>query len=308
LTPDPQSAATPFTVVLVNWRNQKQTLRCMRAVKGWKSLQPQLVVVDNESTPESACSLASELRACELIATPLNRGYGGGNNLAIEHSIKSSKNHILLLNSDAEITEATMGQLLSTLNRHPEISILGPIIRQSHGNATELVLGGRDIAIHASSRVAATSTDLLVVGPSPLIVDYVPGTVFLVRSCVFADVGLLDERYFFAGEIADFCQRARDKGYKAYIDPEAEARHDLARADRLRETLYSYYSLRNRFLYVRKHYKSQKLMYFTVWTLRGARALAGALLLLRFARARAILLALGHGLGNRFGDQNAKFV
>jgi hypothetical protein len=98
------------------------------------------------------------------------------------------------------------------------------------------------------------------------------------------------------------------RGYRAYIDLEAEARHDLTRADRLRETLYTDYSLRNRFLYVRKHYKSQKLIYFSLWSVRAARAFAGALLRLRFARARAILLALAHGLSNRFGNQNAKFV
>jgi GT2 family glycosyltransferase len=121
-------------------------------------------------------------------------------------------------------------------------------------------------------------------------------------------VGLLDEHYFFGGEIADFCKRAFDKGYKAYVDLEAEAWHDLARADRLRDTLYAYYSLRNRFLYVRKHYKSQKLIYFSLWIWRGFTAFSRSLLQLNFARARAIALAVAHGLTNRFGNQNGKFL
>jgi len=313
LSLEAQSAAAPFTVVLVNWRNENPTPRCVRLVKSWKGLQPQLIVVDNEATPESAARLANELNPYQLVTSPLNRGYGAGNNLAIQRSIDSSKNHVLLLNSDVVITEAAMRQLLGRLDAYPEVSILGPTIRESDGNMTRLVLGGQDLAVHALRRYAlgrsrASTADSLIAGPSLLDVDYVPGTVFLARSCVFQDVGLLDERYFFGGEIADFCRRARDRGYRAYIDLEAEARHDLTRADRLRETLYTYYSLRNRFLYVRKHYKSQKLIYFILWSVRAARAFAGALLRLRFARARAILLALAHGLSNRFGNQNAKFV
>src|SRR5262249_43301912 len=150
-----------FTVILVNWRNEEQTLRCVRVVKGWKGLQPQLLVVDNESTPQSAARLASELQPSQLLTTPLNLGYGGGNNLAIRCSIETSKNHILLLNSDAKITEPAMGQLLRRLNAHPEIAILGPVIHESDENTTHLVVGGRDVAIHAVRRLGPTTAHLL---------------------------------------------------------------------------------------------------------------------------------------------------
>src|SRR5205807_9627345 len=120
-----QSAAAPLTAVLVNWRNEEQTLHCVRVVKSWKGLQSQIIVVDNESTPESAARLANELNPYQLVTSPLNLGYGTGNNLAIQRSIDNSKNHILLLNSDVEITEAAVRQLLSRLDQCPEISILG---------------------------------------------------------------------------------------------------------------------------------------------------------------------------------------
>ena len=140
-------------------------------------------------------------------------------------------------------------------------------------------------------------------------VEYVSGTVFLARSSVFKEIGLLDEEYFFSGEIADFCKRVRDKGHKVCVDLEVEAQHHAGQMpiDR-RETLYLYYGLRNRFLYVRKYYAERKLRYFAYWTMRGTLGFARALLQWKIAKARAILLAVIHGCRGRYGNQNAAFV
>ena len=134
------------------------------------------------------------------------------------------------------------------------------------------------------------------------------GTVLLARSRIFKEVGLLDEDYFFSGEIADFCKRVRDAGYRVCVDLEEQARHCPDRASEpLRKTLYVYYSLRNRFLYARKHHSRMKAVYFAFWTGLGTLAIGRALIRGQTATARAIWLALVDGLGNRYGNQNAKF-
>ena len=139
-------------------------------------------------------------------------------------------------------------------------------------------------------------------------VEYVPGTVLLARSSIFKEVGLLDEDYFFSGEIADFCKRVRDAGYRVCVDLEEQARHCPDRASEpLRKTLYVYYSVRNRFLYARKHHGRMKALYFAFWTGLGTLAIGRALIRGQPATARAIWLALLDGLGNRYGNQNAKF-
>ena len=79
--------------------------------------------------------------------------------------------------------------------------------------------------------------------------------------------GLLDEEFFFSGEIADFCKRARDGGHRVCVDLEAEARHDASETPQtVRDTLYVYYSLRNRFLYAKKHYPFEKAKYLALWS------------------------------------------
>ena len=140
-------------------------------------------------------------------------------------------------------------------------------------------------------------------------VDYVPGTVFLARRIVFEQVGLLDEQYFFSGEIADFCRRAKAYGHDAFVALDVLAEHDTGHApSRLRDTLYAYYSLRNRYLFVRKHHGSETARLFAYWTGVGSQQIARSLMRGNASRARALFLALAHGLTNRYGNQNAKFL
>ncbi len=184
------------------------------------------------------------------------------------------------------------------------------MIVEEHNGSRRRYIGGRDIARHALTKIVAIGEDLSAIEGYPLHkVDYVSGTVFLARARVFEDVGLLDERYFFSGEIADFCKRASAKSHTAYVDLDVEAHHDIGHAGPdLRDTLYAYYTLRNRHLYVRKHHDPEKLQYFAFWAKEGTLDILRALKRWNFAKARAIVLALTDAYTGRYGNQNAKFL
>jgi GT2 family glycosyltransferase len=275
---------------------------------GWEALAPKLIVVDNESTKETSGALYAALPAGSLICSVVNLGYGGGNNLGIKHALAGEFEYVLLLNTDAEISAIGVSQLLEKLNTHPQISIVGSVIQEGDDGRTRLV-GGRDIARYSSTRIAVPADVVKRLANYPIHeVDYISGTVFLARGSVLEEIGLLDEEYFFSGEIADFCKRARDRGHKICVDLEVEARHDTSQTPtRLRETLYTYYGLRNRFLYVKKHHRRAKIGYFFYWTVLGAVGIGRALCRGKAARARAIALALLHAYSSHYGNQNAKF-
>lgn len=299
-----------LTVVLLNWRDQQPTLRCAQAVSGWRTLAPRLVVVDNQATEPSRAALAALSPPAAIVSSPVNLGYAGGNNLGIQLALDEGSDYILLLNTDADIAEAGVSALLARLQADPAISVIGPVIHEQANGTTRCLIGGRDIARHADTRITAPPGDLSTLPGYPLPdVDYVSGTVLLARAAVFRQVGLLDESYFFSGEIADFCKRVRHSGHRVCVDLDVAARHDTAQTSaHLRETLYVYYALRNRFLYVRKHHASEKLGCLAYWTRQGALELLRALRARKAAKARAIVLALMHGLIGRFGDQNARFL
>lgn len=297
-------------IVLVNWRNERQTLRSAYLLHRWEQLRPHIVLIDNESTAATRTALSGALEVTELIYSPPNLGYAGGNNVGIKQALAAGCEYVLLLNSDADLTEESAGRLVQRLKERNEISILGPLLRETVNQSDQLLIGGRDIALHPITRIKARAGDIPKIPGYPLhAVDYVPGTAFLARACIFRELGLLDEEFFFSGEIADFCKRAKDKGHKVFIDLEVEARHQPEKnAPSSRDTLYTYYSLRNRFLYVRKHNAARRHFYFAYWTMIAALMLLRALAQLRLAKARAIGLAVIHAHAGRFGNQNASFA
>ena len=203
-----------------------------------------------------------------------------------------------------------MVRLLARLARDPSMGAIGPVIHERQHDSVVCLIGGKDIARNVATRMTADPAELATVPGYPLIeVDYVPGAVLLARRGLFETIGLLDEQYFFSGEIADFGKRARDKGYRLCVDLDVHAAHNVWETQQeLRDTLYIYYSLRNRMLYARKHYPEERFKYLALWSkvclLEAGRALTHK----KFGKARAFLLALAHAATNRFGNRNNAFL
>ena len=66
----------------------------------------------------------------------------------------------------------------------------------------------------------------------------------------------LDEEYFFSGEVADFCTRVHARGMGCAVYSGCVATHESDTGSAVRDTLYNYYTLRNRFLFVKRNFRS----------------------------------------------------
>jgi GT2 family glycosyltransferase len=119
---------------------------------------------------------------------------------------------------------------------------------------------------------------------------------------------MLDESYFFATEMADFCRRAARVGYRTVVDSEARAYHDVDRSTPLRETLYVYYVVRNRFLYIRKFHSFSGCILAAAWALYGAQQALRLHHSGRQATAKAISMGVIDGVRGRFGGQNERVL
>lgn len=91
-------------------------------------------------------------------------------------------------------------------------------------------------------------------------------------------------------------------------EPRARAEHDLDRSAGDRRILHLYYVVRNRFLFVRKHYPRRRAWLYARWAGR-----AGVTALAAFGRgdrrrARAAALGVADGLRGRFGGQNERVL
>jgi len=297
-----------LAVVILNWNQATVTIRCVEAVAAWTHVAPAIWVVDNASQDGSRELILKHCSTAHVLASDINLGFAGGNNLALRRILSSQSDVVLLLNNDAVIAEDQVQHLLTELETHPRLGVVGPLLDERRGQEQVFTAGGRDIARYLGTRHKCPVSDLpaLIATHRLLDVDYVPGTVALVRAEVFRIVGLFDEDYFFSGEMADFCRRAGARGYASAICPCARATHEPGGG--ARSTLYRYYTLRNRFLYIRKFHPSQHALFACGWSAVGLAMASRSLVLGRPAEARAAWRALRDGLAGRFGNQNELFL
>ncbi len=298
---------TAVNVVILNWNAAEDTLACLQHVAEWRRVQPHVWIVDNGSEPDDFAQLQAGLSQvsvpCTLIRNADNLGFAGGSNCGIRAALATDDAPILLLNNDALLQEGDIGKLLATLEERPDAGVVGPALYIPGPPARLLSAGNRDPAYHHHTLVTTTPTDTPVFA-----VDYVSGSAALIRATLLRQIGLLDEDYFFNTEVADLCRRARVAGYLTLVNARARAYHNLARSSSLRSTLYTYYLVRNRFVYIRKVYPTRAWWLTMLWGTYTLLLTSKLRLQGERATARAVYLALVDGLTGRWGGQNQRIL
>ncbi len=261
-------------------------------------------VVDNASEPALTIDQSDRDTEIHLLRNDENRGFGGGLNLALQKILtEDSITHVLLLNTDVEIEEHHVADLVQALCDNPKVGVIGPVLLEIHDGREQVSLGGRDIAWHVHTREWGELPRAGSVDP----VDYVPGTVALLRKSVLAEVGLFDEQYFFSGEMADLCRRIQRVGCLCAVSGGVVVRHGANDRGGLRDTLYPYYNLRNRFLFARKFGGLLKPLLFVWWVMCGSLMWVKALVAGPQGKARAVAAAIGDGFAGKFGNSHERF-
>ena len=204
-------------------------------------------VVDNDSTDGSADYIQSHFPAAKLVRAAENLGFSKANNLGMQYALDHGYDYVYLLNQDAWLEPGAMEKLVSTAEAHPEYAVLSPLQMTDGYMALDkqfakLVPKG---TLFQNRRFATPPTTWAPPSydaeggtdsgreypPEPVSVKRVMAAHWLVATEAIRKIGLFDEDLFsYYGQDDNWCHRARHKGYKIGIVPEARAVHD--RADR----------------------------------------------------------------------------
>ena len=293
-------------IIILNWNAAQDTINCVRNFQEFSEHEINIYVIDNNSDPADREKIQRECQDIVLLRNSHNLGYAGGNNVGIRRALKDGCEYILLMNNDARIAEKDFSLLVQAMAAEPDLGIVGPIIRDHNGGI--LNAGGRDIGRHYISHFKEP------VQPDTLYeADYVSGTICLIRSSLLEQIGLLDEAYFFSGEVADLCQRAKEQpasadpscssgaSWRIAVSPAASGTHDLSASHGNRGGIYTYYTVRNRFLYIRKHLRSSIPRLFPYWTVQHLRHALRCVRERKKIELQMVLKGLLHGLIGKYG-------
>lgn len=278
-----------LTIILVNWNTGALLRDCLHTVAACTGdLRLETVVVDNGSTDGSLVMLEREFPGVAVIANAANRGFAAANNqgLAVARG-----RHVLLLNTDTLVKGDVLPAAVAWLDAHPGAGVLGPSVLNADGTVQDSVKGWPGFAylVHQTLGVSRHRPPNLGLTAEARVAA-VSGCAMFLRRAAVAEVGPLDEAFFFYGEETDWCRRFAAAGWGVNFAPVGEIVHfgggAARRLDHRRDVLLTEGT-------VRLHRKHGGLVaglacYALLWVFNASRAaLWAALALARRPGARA---------------------
>jgi N-acetylglucosaminyl-diphospho-decaprenol L-rhamnosyltransferase len=237
---DPSHAT--LLVAIVNFRTARLAIECMRSLEPeLKGLSAQVVVADNDSGDDSVSLLKNAIETegwqnwASVLEVPLNRGFAAGNNAIIGPALRgpSPPDFVLLLNPDTTVLPGALGELLTFMESHKRVGIVGASQRHPTGaplrSAFRFVnpLGEFDGSLRLGpiSNVLRRWEHAPPIPEKPTETDWVSGGCMMIRREVFEQAGLMDDGYFLYFEEMDYCLQAKRAGWSTWFLPSAHIVH-----------------------------------------------------------------------------------
>ena len=212
-------------IVILNFNSSDITILTIESIVAAKTnISFEIVLVDNGSTIDEYQVLenyykkklaSNDFFKTTLISNKENKGFSGGNNIAIKRLIEDKNiTHICLLNSDVIVTDYWLDRLLSR-----RVDAIGPV--------SNAVGNEQTVPINYSVKPEISCIDQIRMYADEwykLWNNSTTETDFLGFFCVcltrklVESVGLLDERFFPGSyEDDDYCIRILNHGFKMFI-------------------------------------------------------------------------------------------
>jgi GT2 family glycosyltransferase len=243
---------TPLvSIISINYKQARVTCEMLASLKHITYPNFEVIIVDNASPNEEIVPIEEQFPDVQLIRSPENLGFAGGNNLGI--AVAKGK-YLLFLNNDTEVAPDFLEPLVSLFESKSEVGIASPKIifygtdkviqyagcggiNQWTGRSVTVGLMEKDEGQHNRS------------SPTELI----HGAAMMVPMAVIKKVGLMPELYFLYYEELDWCEMIKRAGYQSYYVAEGTVYHKESASVGQGSVMRTYYMYRNRLLFIRRN-------------------------------------------------------
>ncbi|HTD59351.1 MAG TPA: glycosyltransferase family 2 protein [Gemmatimonadaceae bacterium] len=235
-------------VILVNWNGAADTEVCLQSLLDARPQPYGIAVVDNGSREGEIDRLRAWAKAhgiglrledadpaqwpadraprpgeVLLLRSATNRGFSGGNNVALAYTEPDpAATHFLLLNNDAAVTPSYFGDLAASLAGYADTGLASGTIYEMTPPNRVWYAGGRILPV----RTMALHDLEVPVDSGVVPTEFICGCTMLISSATLHRLGHLPECYFPCYlEDTEYSQRARDAGIPVLYVPGAVAYH-----------------------------------------------------------------------------------
>ena len=254
-----------LSIIVLTWNSDKYIEGCLQSIIDSIHIprdEYEIFVVDNGSTDGTRRQLAryqetygSMIKTIELES---NMGTTYPRNLAIK---EAAGEYIAVMDSDIEINPRTFSLLIDALANDSSAGLAAPRLVYGSG-ALQKSTDQFPTLLHKAYRYfflkqLESKENTNVNTKDSVQVDYAISAFWLFRRQLIAEIGYLDEKFFYAPEDVDFCLRIWKNGQHVLYVAESFAVHyaqeisrglvfNKAQAEHLRGLLY--YFTKHRYL------------------------------------------------------------
>lgn len=204
-----------------------------------------ICLADNDSPNNAEIEKLESVKSanCEVIKIQENHGYARGNNEAIRYLLRKYEiTYFIIMNPDVQIlTMGTIDRLLNRLDALPsEYCGIQPLVWTPYmGDARYQnvcmmsedygdILIGRFHLLKLLFKKKYDRVTLANFRPYMNELDFETpcGAFFIIKTKVFQEIGLFDERTFLYGEERIIGYKVKEKGYKFFLMPSEKVLHE----------------------------------------------------------------------------------
>lgn len=223
-----------YSIVLLNYKSKGLLRQCIKGILAVAHRRTyEIIVVDNASHDGTPEMIAKEFPEARCIVSPINSGFGPGNNIGIRGALGK---YIVIMNPDVVVLDDGLDRLADYMDAHPRVGIMAPQLVNPDRSIQyscyqfptpmipvyrrtpfgKLAAGKRAVRAylmqdwdHASERE----------------VDWVLGACMVMRREMLDQIGLFDDQFFLYFEDTDLARRAWGAGWRVVYNPAVQFVH-----------------------------------------------------------------------------------
>jgi len=254
-----KARAARVLVLVLDWNGARDTFKCLASLRGLRfEGEYRVMVIDNGSREPIGPHLERGFGWVDHVRNEVNLGYAGGNNVGLKRALEERFDYACILNNDVTVTGDFLSELVGAARSGSRVAAAGAKVLAA-GEPGRLYMTYGEVTYRQSLvRLCGWRRRDRARGggrEAPREVEWVPGCCLLMSVEALREVGLLDEEFFAYHEDADWCARARKKGWRVLYVPQAVVYHrgNASLGGRRYVSARAYLSARNSILFARKH-------------------------------------------------------
>ncbi len=240
------SADPLVMLVVVTWNGLRDTLACLQSIRTQTYANRRVVLVDNASQDGTVAAVRRYFPDVHIIANATNTGYVHANNQGARWALDHGAEWVLLLNNDVWLAPDALAAMVRAAQDTPGAGVVGPVMQRTlrpdmHDLGGDLNFWWGRVRL----RQVAPSLDERDVLP----IDYVWGCTLMAHRAVWEQIGGLEPLYVAYFEDAEFCLRAKRRGYTTITALRARVVHQVGRSGEKRFAWQTTLRIRNHALF-----------------------------------------------------------